>query len=253
MGGAVGIPALIGGSVEFGISNIVSIVLAVNQGLDLKVIAANANTGPGAPDTSAMIVKADSPIKSAADLAGKRVAVNNRNSLVWLYAKAWIEQAGVDPGSVTFIEVPFPQMNDAIVHGQADAAYNVDPFVSRGEASGQTRSIGRPYSVQGNVRKSQLITTGSFIKSQPEIVKGFVRAYIRGVEWMNAHRDQKGWDDMVSIITGLKPEVVMKTVHPLLPTSVSVADANKTIDLMVKYGLLDKKIDFGSMLYKPAE
>ena len=247
-------PALVGGSVEFAISNIVSIVLAANQGLDLKVIAANSDTGPEAPDTSAVIVKTSSPIKSVADLVGKRLAVNARDGLNWLYAKAWIEQAGADPDKVTYVEVPFPQMNDAVVNGQVDAAYNVDPFVGRGKASGQIREIGRPFSdVQANLPKSQVVTTGRFIKSQPDVVDRFARAYKRGVEWMNAHRGQKEWADMVAIITKLKPEIIMKTPQPALPTALSVDDANRTVALMVKFGLITKNIDFGSLLYETAK
>jgi NitT/TauT family transport system substrate-binding protein len=250
-GGAVGLPALVGGSVDFVISNIVTIVLAAKEGLDIKVIAANSDTGPEAPDTSAVMVKADSPIKGAADLVGKRLAVNARNGLNWLYAKAWIAKAGADPDKVTYLEVPFPQMNDAVVNGQADAAYNVDPFVGRGQAAGQTREIGRPFAdVQPSIPKSQIVTTGDFIKNHPDVVDRFVRAYNRGVEWMNDHRKQQGWAEMVSEVTKLKPEIIMKNDQPKLPTEISVEDSNKTIALMVKFGLLDKDIDFASLLYK---
>jgi NitT/TauT family transport system substrate-binding protein len=253
-GGAVGLPALVGGSLDFVISNVVSIVLAVNEGLDIKVIAANSDTGPEAPDTSAVMVKADSPINGAADLVGKRLAVNARNGLNWLYAKAWIEKAGADPDKVTYIEVPFPQMNDAVVSGQADAAYNVDPFVGRGQAAGQTRAIGRPFvDVQASVPKSQIVTTGDFIKDHPDVVERFVRAYKRGVEWMNDHRKQQGWAEMVSEVTKLKPEIIMKSDQPKLPTKISVEDSNKTIALMVKFGLLDKSIDFGPLVYTVGE
>ena len=252
--GAVGLPALVGDSVDFAISNIVSIVLAANQGLDLKVVAANSDTGPGAPDTSAVVVKADSSIKGAVDLTGKRLAVNARDGLNWLYAKAWIAQAGADPDKVTYIEVPFPQMNDAVTSNQADAAYSVDPFVTRGEASGQLREIGRPFrDVQDNVPKSQLVSTGGFIGSHPDVVERFVRAYKRGVNWMNDHRGQRDWADVVATITKLKPEIIMKGDQPMLPTSINVETSNKTIALMVKFGLIDKSIDFGSLLYKVAE
>jgi NitT/TauT family transport system substrate-binding protein len=252
-GGAVGLPALIGGSLDFVISNIVSIVLAVNQGLDIKVIAANSDTGPGAPDTSAVVVKADSEIKGAADLVGKRLAVNARNGLNWLYAKAWIAQSGADPDKVTYVEVPFPQMNDAVVNNQADAAYNVDPFVDRGKMSGETREIGRPFAdVQDSVPKSQIVATGSFIESNPDVVERFTRAYKRGVEWMNDHRGQQGWADMVAVVTKLKPEIIMKGPQPMLPTSISVEESNRTVALMVKFGLIDKPIDFAPLLYKTA-
>ena len=253
-GGAFGLPALVGGSVDFAISNIVSIVLAAHQGLDLKVIAANADTGPEAPDTSVMVVAADSPIKSGADLAGKRVAINARNSLNWLYAQGWIDQKGGDTSKINYIEVPFPQMNDAVVNGQADAAYNIEPFVTRGTASGKLREIGRPFSeVQDVLPKSQFVTTGAYIESHPDVVNKFIRAYLRGVEWMNAHRGEKGWADMVAIITRLKPEIIMKVEQPKLPTEIDVAAANQTVKLMVKFGLIDSEIDFGSLLYKTTE
>ena len=248
--GAVGLPALVGGSVDFAISNIVSIILAAGQGLDIKVIAGNADTGPEAPDTSAIIVKTDSAIKGAADLSGKRLAVNALNSLNWLYAVAWIDKAGVDPKSVTMFEVPFPQMNDAVVSGQADAAYGVDPFVSRGVGSGDLRIVGRPFSeVQDNVLKSLLVTTGGLIESKPEIVKGFVRAYTRGVDWMNANRGTRGWAEMVAAITKLKPEIIMKAPQVRLPAEVSVNDARETIALMAKLGVIDKEIDIDALVY----
>jgi hypothetical protein len=55
---------------------------------------------------------------------------------------------------------------------------------------------------------------------------------------------------MVSEVTKLKPEIIMKNDQPKLPTEISVEDSNKTIALMVKFGLLDKDIDFASLLYK---
>jgi NitT/TauT family transport system substrate-binding protein len=249
--GAVGIPALVGGSVEFAISNIVSIVLAGSQGLDVKVIAGNADTGPESPDTSAVVVKADSPIKGAADLAGKRLAVNAIGSLNWLYGMAWLEKAGVDAKSVTMPEVPFPQMNDAVVNGQADAAFGVDPFVARGVAAGTVRVIGQPMAeTQDNVLKSLLVTTGALTQSKPEVVKGFVRAYKRGVQWMNEHRGTREWAEMVAAITEVKPEIIMKAPQPRFPAEVSVDDARETVALMAKLGVIEKEIDFNDLVYK---
>jgi len=67
---------------QFGFSNTTSLLLANSQGLPLKVVAAGvSSTGEDGKDFGAVIVKADSPIRSAKDLAGKRVAVNTLKNI----------------------------------------------------------------------------------------------------------------------------------------------------------------------------
>ena len=48
--------------------------------------------------------------------------------MIWLYARAWIQATGGDPDKVTFLEVPFPQMEDALRQQRVDAAFMVAPF-----------------------------------------------------------------------------------------------------------------------------
>jgi hypothetical protein len=85
-GGVAGIPALIGGSVDIAYGNVVSVLLAVQQGLDLKVIAAGTKNTGFATDKTEIMVAADSGIKTAKDLEGKSLDVNTRNNVIWLYA-----------------------------------------------------------------------------------------------------------------------------------------------------------------------
>jgi NitT/TauT family transport system substrate-binding protein len=127
-GGAASIPALIGGSVDIAYGNVVSTLLACQQGLDLKVIAPGTN-GTGLGNTKVPIVtSADSGIKSAKDLEGKSLGVNTRNNIIWLYARAWIKATGGNPDLVSFREVPFPQMEDAVRQHRIDAAFMIPPF-----------------------------------------------------------------------------------------------------------------------------
>ena len=111
-GGAVGIPGLIGGAYDIAQSNTVSGVLAFNQGLDVQAIAPGAKMVPQAPTTE-MVGRKGEAYKTAAELEGKSIGVNNRNGIVWLYARAWVKARGGDPAKVSFREVPFPQMEDA--------------------------------------------------------------------------------------------------------------------------------------------
>src|SRR4051794_33270717 len=81
-GGAAIVPGVVSGQYQFGFSNTTSLLLASSKGLPLKVISAgNASTGDKTKDFGGVIVKADSPIKTAADLAGKKIAVNTLKNI----------------------------------------------------------------------------------------------------------------------------------------------------------------------------
>ena len=121
-GGAAGIPGLIGGSFDIAYDYVVSALLAVQQGLDVKVIAPGTNFADPALDASPILVKSDSGIKTGKDLEGKSIAGNTRNNVIWLYARAWVKATGGDPERVTFKEVPFPQMEDVLRQQRVDAA-----------------------------------------------------------------------------------------------------------------------------------
>jgi NitT/TauT family transport system substrate-binding protein len=145
-GGAAGIPGLIGGSFDIAYGNVVSALLAVQQGLDVKVVAPGTNLADPALDASPILVKSDSGIKTGKDLEGKSIAVNTRNNVIWLYARAWVKATGGDPERVTFKEVPFPQMEDALRQQRVDAAFMVAPFSIVASQKGGLTKIGNPYS-----------------------------------------------------------------------------------------------------------
>src|SRR4051812_24814546 len=81
-GGAAIVPAVVSGQYQFGFSNVVSLLLASSNGLPLKVVCNGvASTGVSGNDYGAVVVKKDSPIKTAADLAGHTVAVNTLKNI----------------------------------------------------------------------------------------------------------------------------------------------------------------------------
>src|SRR5690606_18213593 len=104
-GGAAGLPAVAAGQVQIAFSNIVSTVLGTSQGLGFKMIAPAATAPVLPPEGTALIARPDSNIKTGKDLENKRVAVNNRSNVIWLYSRAWVEATGGDPDKVTYLEV----------------------------------------------------------------------------------------------------------------------------------------------------
>ena len=77
-----------------------------------------------------VLVRADSAIHTAKDLKGKTIATPALHSLGTTGASAWIDQNGGDSSAISYVEIPFPQMADALRAKQVDAAMINEPFLS---------------------------------------------------------------------------------------------------------------------------
>src|SRR4051794_5242754 len=118
---AVAIEAVYGGSAEFGGGGVLEPMIARSNGLDLMFAVPTARINKEPPDNSALVVKADSDIHKASDLAGKRVSVGLLNSINHIHMLEWLQRNGVDSKAVQFTEIPFPQMADALFQNRLDA------------------------------------------------------------------------------------------------------------------------------------
>src|SRR5689334_7201589 len=136
-GGAVIVPGVISGQYQFGFSNVTSLVLAKSRNLPIKMVANGvASTGEVGKDFGGTVVKKDSPIKTAADLAGKTVAVNTLKNIGDITVRATVRKAGGDPKAVKFVELAFPDMPAALQAGRVDAIFVVEPFVTAALGTG---------------------------------------------------------------------------------------------------------------------
>jgi NitT/TauT family transport system substrate-binding protein len=250
-GGAVGLPALAAGQVQVTFSNIVSIVLGAKQGLGFKVFAAGAGTGDTPPDLAGIVVKKGSTLKTGKDLEGKRVAVNTRNNVIWLYARAWVQATGGDPDKVTYLEVPFPQMNDALRGDRVDAVFVVEPFLSAATGSGLGQVIGWPYfTVQKRIPIGMYAATESYIKANPGVIERFTRAYNKGVDWVNQNKGSEEWVKLISGYTRMKPEQIKGLNIPVFDKTIDPALVEPTIELMRKHRMLEGSFDTRALFHR---
>ncbi|MPZ39049.1 MAG: hypothetical protein GEU95_13485 [Rhizobiales bacterium] len=253
VGGAVGLPAVAAGQVQIAASNLITIVLGVKNGLPFKIIAAGDASSSAPPDLAGVAAKPESGIKSGKELEGKRLAVNTRNNIIWMFARAWVEATGGDLRKVSFIEVPFPQMVDAIRQGRADAAFIVEPFLSVGLKSKEIEVIGWPYAtVLKNAPISQWVASKTYIDQNPQVIDKFVRAYNRGTDWINENNRNEKWVSLISGYTRIAPDIVRTAATPLFVKSMDVGQIEKSIELMRKHGLLQAgdRIDVPGLLYR---
>jgi NitT/TauT family transport system substrate-binding protein len=253
VGGAVGLPAVAAGQIQVGYSNIVSIVLGAYQGLGFTIIAAGSASSDAPPNTAGLFAKKGSGLKTGKDLESKRVGVNTRNSINWLVVREWVRLTGGNPDLITFVEVPFPNMTDAVMGNQIDAGFTVEPFLSAGVAVGKTEIIGWPYDrIMKRVPISQYVVTKNYLEKHPDIVARWVRAYSKGIEWVNANKGSDAWVKLISSYTRMKPEQVRNIAIPLWEKTVDPAAIETIVGIIRTHGLMkeDRKFSIDDLLYK---
>lgn len=252
-GGAAGLPALAAGQIQIAFSNIISIVLGAKQGLGFEVITAGSNTGGTTPDLAGLVAKKGSAIKTGKDLEGKRIGVNTRNNIIWLYARAWVKATGGDPDKVTYLEVPFPQMIDAVKGDRVDAAFVVEPFMSAGLGADAVQVVGWPYNtVQKNLPVAQYAATQAFIRQNPDVIERFARAYNKSVDWTNQNRGSDEWTKIIAGYTRLAPDQIKQLALPPFEKTVDPAAIDSVVDLMRKNAMLEGAFDSKALLYRTA-
>lgn len=238
-GGATGIPGLVAGSYDVAYGNVVSTLLAAQSGIELRVVAAGTKIAEARNDFSAIVARRESGIRTGKDLEGKVVAVNTRNNVIWLYARAWIKATGGNPDRVTYKEVPHPQMEDAVRQKQADAGYMVVPFVTLAAAKPEMEAVAHPYSaVQLGVDVGQYLATAAFVQSRPETVAKFARALRRGVAWYNANLTNPELLPVIAGFTKLDVGLLRSLTLPPYPLVVDPPQIEKTMGLMIEHKLL---------------
>ncbi len=252
-GGAAGIAALESGSLNIMYSNLVSALQAVEQGLDLRIVAPGSlNAVNPQADTSRYLVLQDSGIEKLADLRGKRIAINTLRNVNDLYAVALLDTVGLKQGDYTLTEMPFPEMVDALLNRQVDAVVEVEPFITILLDSGRVRDLGSAYyAIHPNFYLAHYVALQRWLDRNADTARRFQRAYFKSVDFMNAHRDR--WGDWAVQHVRLRPELKDKVTFPEWRTQMEgeyIASLQKTRDYMLRYGYLQKDVDPQAILFK---
>jgi NitT/TauT family transport system substrate-binding protein len=246
-GGAAIVPAVQSGQYQFGFSNVVSMLLAKQRGLPLKIVAnGNNSTGEDGKDFASVLVKGDSPIKTAADLAGKSVAVNTQKNIADTAVRASVRKAGGDPKSVKMVELPFPDMPAALAAGRVDAAFMVEPFQGAARAQG-ARSVASSYvDTAPNLTVAVYFTGEKLIAENPDLVKRFTEAIKESLAYADANPEEAR--QIIGTYTKITPDVIAKLTLPKWPAEINRASVETLADLAVQDGTLPAKPDITALL-----
>ncbi|MBB5132463.1 NitT/TauT family transport system substrate-binding protein [Thermocatellispora tengchongensis] len=243
-GGAAAVSGTVSGQFQFAFANTTSLLTAKEQGLDVKVVANGvSSTGEQGKDFSAVLVKQDSPIRSAKDLAGRKISVNQLRNIGDTTVRASVRKAGGDPSGIEFVELAFPDAPAALQNGQVDAIWVVEPFVSQARAQGARPVAWNFADAAPGLTVAMYFTTS---KTDPDLVRRFSAAINESLRYADSHPGEVR--EILKTYTKIAPEVIAEMNLPKWPAEVNRESVQTIADLALADGVLKTRADVASLI-----
>ncbi|HET7398555.1 MAG TPA: ABC transporter substrate-binding protein [Intrasporangium sp.] len=163
------------------------------SGAVVKLIAAGAPVkavvnyyGEDARTFNGFYVLQGSPIRTARDLVGKKVAVNTLGAHAEAVIDTYLRKSGLTPAEVAQVQlVPLPpnDTEQALRREQIDVATLGGVLQDHAVAAGGVRSLFSDYGMFGAFNGGQYVLRSDFIAQHPDAAKEFVTGVAKAIEW----------------------------------------------------------------------
>lgn len=240
--------ALSVGSLEFGLTGDSPPVFAQAAGKDLLYVGAE----PPKPESSAILVLENSPLRSLSDLRGKRIALQKGSSAHYLLVQA-VDRAGLQWRDIEPIYLAPADARAAFERGSVDAWAIWDPYYAAAELAIRTRTLATGKTLSAN--NSFYLASRRFTTDHPLALK------LLFDELTNADRlAQKEREIAVKLVTdfsGLDRAVVERFIarRPASPVGLlsqdTVVEQQRVADAFHRLGLIPKPVRVADIVWRP--
>lgn len=235
---------------DFGWANTVVTTHAIETGMPLKTVY-----GTYQRNALGVMVMADSGIKSAADMAGKKVTMTGAGEEAVLFP-LWMKMNGVDEKTVERVLIESRETRRAMfLEGKVDAFWETlfsnIPILQKQTDKQVIGIMISEGSHPLNLLLQGLITNTKTIAEDPQLVRDFVAGFKEGFQF-----SMDNPEEAMDILMKLVPEIqdrevslgILKNSFKLLQTNTSAnlplgayakPDWDATLDLMQKMGNLE--------------
>jgi ABC-type nitrate/sulfonate/bicarbonate transport system substrate-binding protein len=236
--GAAAAAAVIGGSVDIGKGNIMSVITAHAHAVPLVIVAPAAIYDPKTPD-AALVVAADSPIHSAHDLVGKVIGVTALNDLSAVATEAWLDAHGGDWRTTQFIEAPYSSQLPQLEAGRIQATVLLKPFINDAVNTGKARVLGLVYgAVSPRFLESVWEASAGYVAAHPDVIAKFQRVVAQASAYTNTHPADTV--DLLVSFTGLEPQRAALVSRMVNGTVVRPDEIQPVIDIAERFNVIAK-------------
>jgi NitT/TauT family transport system substrate-binding protein len=206
----------------------------------------------GHRDGSTVIVQKDSTAKSIRDLRGKTFARPSRFSNQYLVISKLMQDEGMQPTDINFVDMPPPDMPSALAAHAIDAYFVGEPYAAKAELDGTGRVLYYAKDIWPHFISCVLVVRDELIRDHPEQVRDLVRGIAESGEWAERNRlaaakvaapyfrqDQK----LVEFVLTEPPDRV--SYRQLTPTD---EDMRQIMDVAIHAGILKHPIELGDLI-----
>jgi len=243
-GGPQLLEALSAGSIDFGTTGEAPPVFAQAAGSPLVYVGVE----PPAPTGEAILVHKDSPIKTVADLKGKKVALNKGSNVHYLLVKA-LEKAGLKPSDIQPVYLPPADGRAAFESNAVDAWVIWDPFFAAGQTATGARTLADGTGLVQNLQF--YLARREFAQSHGDLLKIIDEQITQTDAWAQEHQAETV--DLLAQKTGIdKPSVqaaVARLAYGHRPITPEIITYQQGIaDTFFNLGLIPKQLNVADAL-----
>jgi sulfonate transport system substrate-binding protein len=236
------------GSIDYGAVGDSPPVFAQSAGANIVYAA-------GQPITNGqgILVPNNSPIRTIADLKGKRVGFTKGSSAHNIVVQT-LEKAGLTYADITPVYLTPPDAGPAFATGSIDAWAIWDPYF----AIGETRQNGRILVNASEITKTNsfYIANRDFAKSRGPILQQIIDVASSTARWAEAHRDEVARS--LSAVTGIPLDIqtiaANRSSFAVGPvTDDIIATQQGVADRFFKLGLIPNPVVVRDAVWKPVQ
>ncbi len=153
-------------------------------GEEIRVISGAVNAG------AALVVKADSPIKTAADFRGQKIATPQLGNTQDISCRAWLKAQGFKVtqtgGDVMVIPAANPDQLGLLQRGSVEAVWTVEPWVTRLERDAKARV----FLEDKNTITTWLVSSVKFLRDRRDFAKKIADANVELTKWIQQNEPE---------------------------------------------------------------
>ena len=234
------------GSVDFGYVGDSPPIFAQAAGARIRYVAAVKQEG----NTQAIIVPQNSPIRTLADLKGKRVAFGKGSSAHNLLVAA-LEKAGLSWSDITPTPLAPADATAAFVKGSVDAWSIWDPYLALVELKEHARVIAFDKDIHHP--NSFYIAGSEFVEKYPTVVAQLNRVFASEGIWASAHREEvaRAQADATGVDLEAIRRFVNRSNYSVVSIDAEIITSQQTVaDRFARLGLIPKSVNVSDIVWK---
>jgi len=207
---------------------------------------------------STLLVLKGSPIRTLADLKGKKLGHNP--GIQWKTNVRYILRAmNIKETDVTLVELPFPLQVPALMAGTVDATITIDPFAASALATGNVEAavvnVGAKYVANPWFGGCAVMTT-KFLKEHPETARK-IMLVLRDIT-KRIESDFDRYKPLLAKYAGVSDSAIPHVRKLLFRNDEQINDRDiaamqKVLDIYFKEGALGTQIDFPTKLVRVSD